>query len=68
MEGQFTRRQVATALASVTALAAQVPSPPPPQSPADELQLARDVLHRYLDQLAKFPLPMAVEPVVHFKA
>ncbi len=68
MEEQFTRRQVATVLASVTALAAQVPNAALPQGPAEELQLARDVLHRYLDQLAKFPLPMAVEPAVHFKA
>jgi len=64
----FTRREIAAAIAASAAVAAQSPNPPLPQNPDEELQAARALLHQNLEQIAKFPLPMATEPAVHFKA
>jgi hypothetical protein len=58
-------------LATPAALLAQTPQqpqPPLPQGPEAELNAARDQLHRNAEQLAKVALPMATEPVAHFKA
>jgi hypothetical protein len=65
---RFTRRQVATALVTSAALTAQSPNAPLPQNSDEELQAARNSVHQNLERLAKFPLPMATEPAVHFKA
>ena len=65
-----TRRDVAVTLAaSVTALA-QTPAaqPPLPANPDEEFKAALATLRDNSDQLAKFPLPMSVEPAAHFKA
>ena len=65
---RFTRRQVATALIASAGLTAQSPNAPVPRNPGEELQAARDLVRQNLEQLAKFPVPMATEPAVHFKA
>jgi len=65
---RFTRRQVATALVTSAALTAQSPNVPLPRSPDEEIQAARNLVRQNLEQLAKFPVPMATEPAVHFKA
>ena len=65
---QFTRREIAAAF-SVPALLAQAPAPPPPpQNPDQELQAVRNQNRQISGLLAKFPLPLATEPAVHFKA
>jgi formiminotetrahydrofolate cyclodeaminase len=69
MRQQFTRREAATAfVASAAALSAQSPNAPLPQNSDEELQAARKSVRQNLEQLAKFPLQMATEPAVHFKA
>jgi hypothetical protein len=65
---KITRREIALALSGSTALLAQTPNPPAPQSPEDELGAARNLIRQNAEQLAKFPLPMSTEPAVHFKA
>jgi hypothetical protein len=72
---KFTRREIATALSASAILAAQPPVPPPQNAaptpaltPEAELKAALDSIHQNSEQLAKFPLPMSVEPAVHFKA
>jgi hypothetical protein len=66
MSAKLTRRQLAGL--SATALLAQTPNQPAPQSAEEELKAARDQNRQVADQLAKFPLPMATEPAAHFKA
>jgi len=65
---RFTRREAATALVTSAALTAQSSNAPLPQNSDEELQAARNVVRQNLEQLAKFPLQMAAEPAVHFKA
>jgi hypothetical protein len=65
---RFTRRQVATALVTSAALTAQSPNAPVPRNSDEELEAARNSVRQNLEQLAKFPVPMATEPAVHFKA
>ncbi len=71
--GKLTRRQLAAAVsASAVLLAqpatAQPPAAPLPQNPDEELKAARDQNRQSAEQLAKFSLPMATEPAVHFQA
>ena len=69
MARAFTRREIATAMAGSAVLAAQsVNQAALPQNADEELKAARDLIRQNLEQLAKFPLPMATEPAVHFKA
>lgn len=69
---RLTRRQLAAALPAATlsasALLAQAPNAPIPQTPDEELKAAREGIQRTAEQLAKFDLPMSTEPAVHFKA
>lgn len=65
---KLTRRELVTALPGSAALLAQAPAPPAPQNPDDELKAAREAIRQNSEQLARFPLPMSVEPAVHFKA
>lgn len=74
----MTRRHLM--LATPAALLAQSRQTPPqrapdsrPQSPKEELpneelNIARDLLRRNAEQLAKVAVPMATEPACHFKA
>jgi len=48
-------------------LLAQQP-PPLPQNPEEELKAARDQMQQASQSLARFDVPMSVEPAVHFKA
>jgi len=64
---KLTRRQLAAVL-SAPALLAQTPAPPLPQNADEELKAVRDQNRANAAQLDKFPLPMSVEPAVHFKA
>jgi len=69
MSTKLTRRQIAVAVASSAAILAQTPANAPiPQTPEEELQAAQASIRRNAEQLAKFDLPMFVEPAVHFKA
>jgi hypothetical protein len=68
MSRQFTRREIGTAIATSAALSAQSLSAPLPQNSDEELRAARNSVRQNLEQLAKFPLQMATEPAVHFKA
>jgi len=63
---KLTRRKLATALVSATALAAQQPAPA--LAPADDLKAARDRLQANAAALAVAPIPMATEPAFQFKA
>ncbi len=62
---KLTRRKLAVALVSATAVAAQEPQPP---APADDLKTARDRMQANAAALAGTPLPMATEPAFQFKA
>jgi hypothetical protein len=65
MKTKFTRRQLATVLASATATAAaQQPQSPP----TDLLQAARDRMKNNAAALSKPEIPMATEPAFAFKA
>jgi hypothetical protein len=71
MPAQFTRRQLAAAVAGSTALLAQTtqpPAPPLPANPEDELAAIRTQLRANSELLAKFDLPISTEPAAHFKA
>ena len=71
MPVQFTRRQLAVAVAGSAALlgqTAQPPSPPLPASPEEEIAAIRTQLRANSELLAKFDLPIATEPAAHFKA
>ena len=63
---KLTRRKLAAALVSATAVAAQQPQPAP--APADDLKTARDRMQANAAALAGTPLPMATEPAFQFKA
>ncbi|MBZ5728696.1 MAG: hypothetical protein LAP87_27415 [Acidobacteriia bacterium] len=63
---KLTRRQLATLLASSTALA-QAP-PPVPATPGEELKNARDRAKANGEALARLAIPMATEPAFQFKA
>jgi hypothetical protein len=62
---KLTRRQLAAAVVSATAIAQTRQTS---SSPADELQAARDRLKANLDAVAKQEIPMATEPAFGFKA
>jgi hypothetical protein len=63
---KLTRRTLATALVSATALAAQQPQPAAPVD--SDLKTARDRLQANAAALAGTPIPMATEPAFQFKA
>jgi hypothetical protein len=66
---KLTRRElvVAAGSAAVTAAFAQTP-PSQPQGERDFAKEARDNVQRNGETLAKFGIPMAVEPAFQFKA
>ncbi len=66
-ETKFTRRALAAALSATAVLLAQAPVPLP-ANPDEELKAAKDTIQQNSVQLAKFDLPMATEPAVHFRA
>ncbi len=63
---KLTRRKLAAALVSATAVAAQQPQPAP--APVDDLKAARDRMQANAAALAATPIPMATEPAFQFKA
>ena len=69
MSTKLTRRALAAVLSTSAALLAQAPAPLPlPANPDEELKAAKDTIQQNSVQLAKFDLPMATEPAVHFRA
>jgi hypothetical protein len=66
-ETKFTRRELALAVSTSAVLLAQAPAQLPP-NPDEELKAVKDTIRQNSEQLAKFDLPMATEPAVHFKA
>ena len=71
MPAQFTRRQLAAAVAGSAALLGQTappPSPPLPANPEEEIAAIRTQLRANSELLAKFDLPISTEPAAHFKA
>lgn len=66
---KLTRRKLATLLAASTAVAQAVPQAPAPVvNEQDDMAAARTSLKGSLETLAKTKVPIAVEPVTHFKA
>ncbi len=66
---KLTRRTLAAALVSATALAGQQPQPAAaPAVPDSDLKAARDRLQANAAALADAQIPMATEPAFHFKA
>jgi hypothetical protein len=63
---RLTRRELAAALASSTALAQT--GPRPPETPDDLLKAAHDRVRAAAELLAKEQVPMAAEPAFQFKA
>ena len=63
---KLTRRKLATALVSATALAAQQPQPAAASD--SDLKAARDRLQANAAALAGTPIPMATEPAFQFRA
>jgi hypothetical protein len=63
---KLTRRKLATALVSATAMAAQQPAPQPPAD--SDLKTARDRMQANAAALSAIPIPMATEPAFQFKA
>jgi hypothetical protein len=63
---KLTRRKLATALVSATALAAQQPQPAAVSD--NDLKTARDRMQANAAALAGSPIPMATEPAFQFKA
>jgi hypothetical protein len=61
---KLTRRQLATAVVSATAIA----QTRTPANPPDDLQTARDRIKANSDALAQQQIPMATEPAFQFKA
>ena len=55
-------------LSTSAVLLAQNPGVPLPSNPDEELKAVKDTIQQNSEQLAKFDLPMATEPAVHFKA
>jgi hypothetical protein len=68
MDVKISRRELALAVTSAAALAGQTQSAPPAQSPQDELAAARQQNTANQEALAKFEIPQATEPAVHFRA
>jgi hypothetical protein len=66
-ETKFTRRELALAVSTSAVLLAQAPAQLP-SNPDEELKAVKDAIRQNSEQLAKFDLPMATEPAVHFKA
>jgi hypothetical protein len=66
-ETKFTRRELALAVSTSAVLLAQA-SAQLPSNPDEELKAVKDTIRQNSEQLAKFDLPMATEPAVHFKA
>jgi hypothetical protein len=62
---KLTRRQLAAAVVSATAMAQ---TPQTPARPADELQAARERIKANGETLARQEIPMATEPAFQFKA
>ena len=62
---KLTRRQLAAALVSATAMAQTQQTP---ARPADELQAARERIKANGETLAQQAIPMATEPAFQFKA
>jgi hypothetical protein len=67
-ETKLTRRALGAVLSTSAALLAQSPGVPLPANPDEELKAAKDTIQQNSAQLAKFDLPMATEPAVHFRA
>ena len=66
---QFTRRELALGISAAAVAAAQAPATAPlPTNAEDELKAVKESFQQNMQQLAKFDLPMFVEPAVHFKA
>jgi hypothetical protein len=68
----ISRRQLAGVLIASTAVA-QAPTSPAPQSPGPQsadagLEAARSERRIAAQIIARVPMPMTVEPAVHFKA
>ena len=63
---KLTRRKLAAALVSATALAAQQPQAA--NAPVDDLKAARDRMQANAVALTRTPIPMATEPAFQFKA
>ena len=63
---KMTRRNLAAALVSATAAAAQQPQPAAPPD-SDLVKDARDRMQSNVAALAATPLPMATEPAFQFK-
>ena len=61
---KLTRRKLAVALVSATAVSGQEPQP----AAADDLKTARDRMRANAEALAATPLPIATEPAFQFKA
>ena len=68
MAAALTRRQLAAAALSASALVGQAPSPPLPQNADEELKGARDQNRQISEVLRKFPILITAEPAAHFKA
>jgi len=68
MSPQLTRRQLAAVLSSSVVLLAQAPPAPLPSNPEEEITAVKDAFRQNAEQLAKFDLPMFVEPAVRFAA
>jgi len=62
---KLTRRQLAAAVVSATAMAQTRQTP---DRPADELQAARERIKANGETLAQHQVPMATEPAFQFKA
>ena len=62
---KLTRRQLAAAVVSATAMAQTRQTP---ARPADELQAARERIKANGETLAQHQVPMATEPAFQFKA
>jgi hypothetical protein len=62
---KMTRRQLAVAVVSATAMAQTQPAP---TNAVDELQAARDRIKANSETLARQLVPMATEPAFQFKA
>lgn len=66
---KLTRRNLAAALLSATAMAAQQPQPAAARAPDDDndLKAARDRLQANAAALSTTAIPMAAEPAFQFK-
>ena len=64
---KLTRRKLAAALVSATAVAAQQPQPAPTPAPDNDLKTARDRQQANGRALAAVEIPMATEPAFQFK-